>query len=71
MTSNQQESPKVDVEEIAEKVKTTDDKDRKSSSANDKFLESLDVDKDDLLLHAIYNESLTIVEDHPQKECNP
>ena len=41
MNSNKQESPKVDVKEISEKTKTTDDEDRKSSSANDKFLESL------------------------------
>ena len=73
MTSNQQESPKVDVEENSEKAETTEDEDRKSSSANDtdKFLESLDVDKDDLLLHAIDNESLTIVEDLLKLDSNP
>ena len=71
MTLGQQKSLKVDVEENSEKAETTEDEDRKSSSANDKFLESLDVDKDDLLLHAIYNESLTIVEDLLKLDCNP
>ena len=39
MTSNQQESPKVDVRKISEKAETTEDEDRKSSSANDTSLE--------------------------------
>ena len=73
MTSNQQESLKLDVEENSEKAETTEDEDRKSSSANDtdKFLKVLDVDKDEILFNAIENESLTIIEDLLKLGCDP
>ena len=73
MTSNQQQLLEVNVEEVLEKAKTTEDEDSKSNPANDtdKFLKSLNVDKDDLLFDAIENESLTIVEDLLKLNCNP
>ena len=73
MTSNQQNSLKVDTEEISQKAETNEDDDGKSSSANDtdKFLKVLDVEKDEILFNAIENESLTIVEDLLKLDCDP